>query len=442
MKKICIAMLVFVLYGQACQSPIDTELDDGLTEAIERVSRTGYADYFILADSEDHESLPNQDPDNPITKEKVKLGQMLFFETGLAQNPIYDNCYETYSCATCHVPAAGFLPGRAQGIGDGAVGFGINGDTRIMQNGYEENELDAQGTRPLSSLNVTYMTNTLWSGLFGANGVNKGTEANWIGLAEVNHTGYIGLEAQNIEGFDLHRLAINDHVLDDYGYRTMFDAAFQDFPLEERYSPTTASFAISAYVRTLITNKAPFQDWLKGDYNALTVDQKEGALLFFGKGQCYYCHNGPSFSSMNFHALGTRDMYEFGGLNTSEDDPRNLGRGMFTGEESDMYRFKVPQLYNLKDYVTFFHGSSKTSVREVVEFKVKAESENPHVTADMLSSIFRPVDLTEEEKTQLVDFLENALHDKDVERYMPESILSGNCFPNNDTVSRENLGCN
>ena len=434
-----VAMFLIFSCTENIYNPID--IDEKLIESIERASKTGSADYFILASSTDYANLPNQDPHNPITQEKVELGQMLFFEPGLAQNPVEENCRETYSCSSCHVPSRGFLPGRMQGIADGAIGFGDQGSRRVIQFGYDESELDAQGTRPLSILNVTYMTNTLWSGLFGADGVNEGTEANWKGLAEVNHTGYIGLEAQNIEGFDLHRLDINDRVLDDFGYREYFDRAFADLPVEDRYTPETASFAMGAFLRTVISNEAPFQDYLKGNTEALSLDEKKGALLFFGKARCYSCHNSPSFSSMSFHALGTQDMYEIGGLNTSSDDPRNLGRGMFTGKDEDMHCFKVPQLYNVGAYTHFFHGSSKTSLEDLVDFKVAAVSENPHVENERLSNLFKPLDLDEAEKHYLVEFLRYSLHDKGVERYMPSSVLSGFCFPNNDIMSRREMNC-
>ncbi len=418
-----------------------TYIDYRLTTAIERISGNGDLDYYIFPDSENYSALPNQDPANPVTREKVELGRLLFFETGLAQIPLSSNCYETYSCSSCHLPTAGFLPGRIQGIADGAGGYGYNGEFRYIRTGYTEEDLDAQGTRPMNPMNSGYSTNTLWSGAFGATGVNIGTEEHWTGLAEVNHTGYMGLEAQNIEAFSLHRLDINDHVLDDYAYRELFDKAFPDFEENKRYSATTTSFALGAFLRSFLANKAPFQDWLKGDSEALTIDQKEGAMLFFGKARCYSCHSGPAFNSMNFHALGTPDMYESGGLNTGADDPRNLGRGMFTGQEEDMHKFKVPQLYNLKDYAMYFHGSSKTSLREVIDFKMKAQSENPHVIDNRLSSLFYPVELTEEEISQLIDFLSNGLYDPHTKRYVPESLPSGNCFPNNDEISQEQLGC-
>lgn len=419
------------------------DIDEQLLERLDRVSGSGSSDYFILVEPTDYANLPNQDPHNPITKEKIDLGQLLFFEPGLAQNPIKDNCYETYSCSSCHVPASGFLPGRMQGIADGAIGFGHDGSRRVVQFGYEEEELDAQGTRPMTVMNVAYMTNTLWSGLFGASHVNEGTEASWTGLAEVNHTGYIGLEAQNIEGFDLHRLEINERVLDTFGYRELFDQAFSDLPVEKRYTPETASFAMGAFLRTILTNDAPFQNYLKGDKNAISLEEKKGALLFFGKARCFVCHNSPSLSNMEFHALGTADMYNFGGLNTSKDDPRNLGRGMFTGKEEDNYKFKVPQLYNVADYTHFFHGSSKTSLEEVVDFKVRAQSENIQVSNDRLSTSFKALELDEAEKFYLVEFLRHALRDPNlVEKYKPSSVRSGKCFPNDDVMSKKDLNCN
>ncbi len=420
----------------------DKNLDNKLLEALELASPNGHFFHFILADENKLEHLPNQDPANPITHEKVKLGKFIFFETGLAQDAKDASCYQTYSCGTCHVPESGFLPGRIQGIADGAEGFGFRGSTRIVLNNYTEDALDAQGVRPLTVLNVAYMTNTLWSGLFGAHHVNEGTEDVWVGtLPEVNHLGFIGLESQNIEGVKLHRMSVNEHVLNDFGYRALFDAAFPDIDPTERYSEKTISFALGAYLRTLLTTRAPFQKWLKGDRNALTDQQKQGALLFFGEARCYKCHNSPALSSMNFHALGTKDLYLQGGVNTSADDPRNLGRGMFTGNPADNYRFKVPQLYNLKDYATFFHGSSKQTIEEVLDFKIKAQSENDRVSQDKLSPLFQPLDLDETAKLALVDFLRNALYDPDFNRFVPHAVPSGLCFPNNDLQSRSDLGC-
>jgi cytochrome c peroxidase len=437
--SVVFSLIVVMTLILSCAKQHEPTLDEELEEAIISGSRTGSLDYFIFPEEGEFDKLPNQDPANPLTPEKAKLGQLLFFEPGLAQNPSQEICYETYSCSSCHIPSRGFLPGRMQGIADGAVGFGNFGTRRLLADGYSEDEIDAQGTRPMTVMNVTYMTNTLWSGTFGANDKNVGTEYAWTGLAEVNHTGYAGLEAQNIEGFDLHRLEINDRVLYDFGYAALFDEAFPDIPKEQRYTPETASFAMGAFLRSILTNQAPLQQYLKGDRGALSEQQKRGAKLFFGKANCIACHNSPSFSNMQFFALGTADMYQFGGLNTSADDPRNRGRGMFTGREEDNYKFKVPQLYNLKEYASFFHGSSKYSIADVLDFKMEAKSENPNVSDEDVA--LNSFSLSKQQRSDLLDFLTNALYDNDMERYLPRYVLSGYCFPNNDDMSKEDMGC-
>lgn len=443
MKKTLILATLFIFLLNSCdQDKLDNPLDARLMESLDQVAATGSYEYFKFPESNNYEALPNQDPHNPITADKVNLGKMLFHETGLGTGALYSISDETYSCATCHLASAGFTPGRMQGLADGGLGFGTH--RQLLSTSYTSPEVDAQGLRPLSILNVTYVTNTLWSGIFGAKGVNVGTEDVWgiDPISAVNFEGLEGLEAQNIEGLEIHRMEITEKVLDEYGYRELFDSSFPDVPEEERYTLTTASFALGAYLRTVLANEAPFQRWLKGESNALTDPQKRGALLFLDKARCSKCHNGPSFSSMEFHALGTKDLYLFGdALNTSETDERNHGRGFFTRNPEDMYKFKVPQLYNLKDYTHFFHGSSKTTLREVMEFKIRAHSENANVDNSVLSPKFIPLTLSETEINELIDFLENGLRDPNLERYVPDELPSGNCFPNNDAFSRIELGC-
>lgn len=256
-----VALALCILHS--CADDIKGSLNSDLRKAIVESSKSGDLDHYIMPESDEFDALPNQDPNNPITHDKVLLGQQLFFETGLAQNPNQKDSYETYSCATCHIPEKGFLPGRIQGIADGGRGFGDNGSFRTIAPTYLEEEVDAQGNRPLTVMNVTFSTNTTWSGAFGANDQNIGTEEHWQGFAEVNHTGFVGLEAQNIEGLHLHRMEINDKVLYEYGYAELFDKAFEDISLSERYTAITASFAISAYLRTILTNRTPISRFLK-----------------------------------------------------------------------------------------------------------------------------------------------------------------------------------
>ncbi len=106
-----------------------------------------------------------------------------------------------------------------------------------------------------------------------------------------------------------------------------------------------------------------------------------------------------------------------------------------------MHKFKVPQLYNMKDIGFYFHGSSKRSLREVVEYFNDGIPENPNVPKSQITSLFHPLNLTEKEIDDLVEFLEDGLYDPDLKRYKPQQVLSGKCFPNNDLASQIDLGC-
>ncbi len=442
MNRVLLILVVLTIFFVSCskdQMYVSSEQDYELENLL---NQQGGKDQFILPTSNDFGNIP-QDPENPISAEKVALGKLLFYETGLALAPMHPSGTETYSCASCHVPTAGFRPGRPQGIADGGIGFGDNGEGRTLNSNYSVEEPDVQGVRPLSVLNVAFVTNTAWNGRFGGGNQNEGTEDLWTeekGTA-VNHLGFKGLESQNIEGLHLHRMVVTKEVLDDLGYTPLFDTAFDDVEEADRYSPQSASFAISAYLRTLISNEAPFQEWLRGEKSAMTEQEKMGANLFFGKANCSTCHRGVSLNGDNFYALGVDDLYKAGGINTSADDIKNLGRGEFTGRQEDMFKFKVPQLYNLGDAPFYFHGASKETLEEVVDYFNEAIPENFNVPPTQISGGFSPLNLTEEEKSDLVAFLKNGLRDPNLDRYVPDAVLSGNCFPNNDPFSQTDLGC-
>lgn len=439
---ITVLVLSFLVSCTQDQTTDTLEIDVRLRNSIAEASETGDADYYILPSSDDLANIP-QDPKNPLTKAKVELGRQMFYETGLAQDALKESGMGTYSCSSCHLPSAGFRPGTAQGIADGGVGFGFNGDGRVRNTEYREDEIDVQSARPLSLINVAYVTNTSWNGQFGSTGVNVGTENVWHEneALELNELGFHGLETQNIDGLIVHRMSINKEVFDQFGYTAMFDDAFPDVEEENRYGLVQASQAISAYLRTVLADQAPFQQWLKGDENAMSTSEKEGAALFFGKARCSNCHFRPNLGSLEFHALGVKDMYQSPSFDAAESDRRNLGRGGFTLNEEDNYKFKVPQLYNMDDAPFFFHGSSKRTLEEVIDYKIEAVSENSNVSNDRLSSVFKPINLNEEERSNLLLFLKTSLRDPNLERHMPTEVLSGQCFPNNDPQSIMDLGC-
>lgn len=444
MKFVYTVLVAGILIWCSCKhDSFYDALEADLRDLVASRAATGSGDYFILPQSDDFANIPQSEA-NPLTAEKVALGKLLFFEPCFAVEAKEAQNIGTFTCASCHVPTAGFRPNRIQGIADGAFGFGEKGEARYKLPIYKDSEIDAQGARPLAVINTAYSVNSMWNGSFGHNGANVGTESRW-GVSDsatvINHERLGSLEGQNIAGLKVHRLLINRDLVEFYGYKPYFDAAFPDIPEDERYNRKTASFAISAYLRTLLTNEAPFQHWLKGDKNALSEEEKRGALLFFGKAGCYRCHHDPNLGAMEFHALGVLDLFENGGLKTDINDPRNQGRGGFTGKTEDLYKFRVPQLYNMADSGPYFHGSSKKSLGEVLEYFNNGMKENARVPQSQISPFFHPLNLEAHELRQLAAFLANGLRDPNLQRYVPEKVVSGFCFPNNDPISRQQMNC-
>jgi len=272
-KKFWIAIIALGLMLACTQDrmPELISLDLDLEDLIEKAAPNNAGmDFYILPDETDLLSIPQDSLKNPLTPSKVELGKFLFYETGFATKAKNESGMGTFSCATCHIPEAGFKPGSFQGVADGGEGFGINGEDRRRKIDYLEEDLDVQAIRPLSLLNVAYVKNTTWNGRFGREGSNFGTEDFWIEKDGTfrNVLGFEAIETQNFEGLETHRIEISKELIDAFGYTELFDAAFPDLPEDERYSNHGGSLAISAYIRTLLSNKAPFQNWLKGNRNA------------------------------------------------------------------------------------------------------------------------------------------------------------------------------
>lgn len=439
-----ILLPILILYGCENSGP-GTGSDDLDSQLISQLLIVGGSEGLraFQMPEEGYYGLIPQDRRNPITPEKVELGRLLFHETGLGSAPVKTVGAFTYSCATCHSAEAGFQAGIVQGIGEGGSGFGVNGSGRVPMAGYQNLELDVQPIRSPSILNVAYQELMLWNGQLGATGENIGTETNWtFGTPkEANFLGYEGVETQAIAGMTVHRMEVDSNFVEQKNYKALFDAAFPGEDLYRRYTKITAGLAIAAYERTVMPREAPFQRWISGDLDAMTDKQKEGALLFFGKANCVSCHNGPALNSMEFYALGMKDLEGAGTYGVGVDDSTRLGRGGFTQKVADYYKFKVPQLYNLKDSPFYGHGGSITRLRDVVSYKNTAIPENEQVPESQLAGEFAPLDLLESDVDAITEFLQEGLYDPSLKRYVPEEVLSGFCFPNNDSQSRMDLGC-
>jgi len=166
-------------------------------------------------------------------------------------------------------------------------------------------------------------------------------------------------------------------------YRAQFRQVFDGPPTKQR-----VALAIDAYVRKLTTPNSPFDRYVAGDQRALTEAQKRGLVLFVGKADCAMCHRGPAFADDQFHALGI----------TGND----AGRFKVTGVEADRYTFKTPTLRNVELTAPYMHDGSVSTLRGVIDlYNAGGGRQRPK------STLLRKLDLTEQEKSDLVAFLES-----------------------------------
>jgi cytochrome c peroxidase len=459
-KKILLIAISGVLMLSSCrkEKEIDVvaesspEYDQALKDAIMGATQGIGESALILPEETQYSQIP-QDPLNPITAAKVELGKFLFHETQIASEAKYTEGMSTFSCSSCHFAQAGFFSNVPQGVSDGGVGFGVAGEGRVFNPNYSLDSLDLVNNRTPSILNTAYQKVMLYNGQFGAEGVNNGTENLWPPNTPIwnNQFGHEGVETQAIAGLTVHRMMVDEEFCETYpAYEQMFNDAFPDWPQQTRISQRTAGLAVAAYERTVLPNKAPFQDWLKGDTEAMSPSEKRGAILFFGEANCFKCHNGPGLNKSmptgegdtEFYALGFNNLIEGPRVHLTVAQPTEaLGRGSFTQDPDDYYTFKTPQLYNLADSPFYGHGSSFTSVRDVVEYKNNAVAQNPQVPTTQLDEEFVPLGLTSQQVTDITNFIELSLHDDDLMRYVPIELPTGNCFPNNDLQAQIDQGC-
>jgi cytochrome c peroxidase len=168
--------------------------------------------------------------------------------------------------------------------------------------------------------------------------------------------------------------------------------------------------ALGAFERTIVTDNSPYLRYLGGDKSALSRQQKDGLLLFFGKANCDQCHGGPMFSDFGFHALGVAD-------NPSHPDGTDAGK-------DDLYQFRTPTLHNATLTGPYMHNGMFATLRDVVNFKNAGVSENQNVGAGLLDPNFTPLNLTDEEIDDLVAFL-RSLTDTDFDQTAPTTVPSG-----------------
>ena len=306
------------------------------------------------------EALPDTPPipkDNPMTKEKIELGKMLYFDPRLSKTG-------TVSCTSCH---------NVMGAGDDnrAVSVGIDGKV---------------GTRS---------SPTVWNSAFLS-------VQFWDGRAKSLEEQAKGPIENPVEMGATHQLVV-DRISKIKEYQDRFKKVFGG---RKPVTIDNVAKAIAAYERTLITPNSPFDRYMKGDKKAMTEEQIKGMQKFQEIG-CVSCHSGPNFAGPMLPE-GQGFFMKFPTFPGTEYEKKyklteDTGRHSVTGAEADKHMWRVPTLRNVALTAPYFHNGSVKTLDEAVRVMAKTQLNR---------------DLTNTEVKQLVAFLK-ALTGEFPEQTMP-----------------------
>jgi cytochrome c peroxidase len=325
--------------------------------------------------------------DNPQTPDKIALGDKLFNDKRFSSTG-------EVSCATCHDPAKGFTDSPL------VVSEGIN---------------KLRGTR-----NAPTVINSAYFKLFFWDGRSLDMEdqaqhpiVNPVEMGLVNHDPVLKIVRTD----------------PDYSarFKKVFNKEGQQITMKE------VQQAIASFERTIVSGDSPFDRWhYGGDEKAVSEQVKRGFDVFLNKGRCVSCHTMEQdyalFTDNRFHNIGV-------GINRIQDEvpkfapafltakaagtdvdkavltnPKasELGRFAVTETLDELGAFKTSTLRNVAVTAPFMHDGSLKTLRDVVEHYNNGgiTNKNDRVN-DFLSGGIRPLNLTDDEISDLVAFLES-----------------------------------
>jgi cytochrome c peroxidase len=263
-------------------------------------------------------SMPS--PDNPITPEKVKLGNMLFWESRISVD-------RTISCAKCHPLSL----------------YAVDGLRKSVGNNCKENPRNDP-----TVFNAASQISEHWIG-------------NRTSVEDQAKQALIGPPSFGMPNYE----SVEKILKSMKGYVAMFREAFPN----EKDPVTVDNFAkaVGAFERTLVT-PGPFDDFMQGNASALTPQQMRGLTTFMDTG-CMTCHFGPYVGGQMYQKFGVFEPY----AKYTKSQIIDEGRFAVTKNPSDKFVFKVPVLRNVAETAPYFHDGSVDRLADAVVIMAKIQ---------------------------------------------------------------------
>jgi cytochrome c peroxidase len=381
----------------------------------------------------------------------VRLGRALMFDKILSGN-------RDIACATCHLPAFATGDSRSLSIGAGGSGLGpershpegifiprnspalfnLASPRHLFWDGRVE--IDARGRfhTPAGTQLTRAMTRVFEFGPISAQPMFPVTSR-----AEMR--GESGNELAAIPDTDVGAIwaALMRRLGAIPEYRRMFEAAYPSTRFEQM-TFAHASNAIAGFLVSELTfANAPWDRFLRGQDDALTPRQLEGARSFLTL-KCSICHTGATLSDDDFHNVAVPQLGPGEGNGTGGRD--DFGRMNVTGNPVDQYRFRTTPLRNVELTAPYGHDGAIVSLRDFVEHYSESDKKlfaydpsqlEPALQETVLDNsaailatrdtLLAGVVLTPEVVDKLMDYLSALTDDRarNLSRLVPHRVPSG-----------------
>lgn len=284
------------------------------------------------------------------------LGRVLFYDTRLSVN-------NAVSCGSCHKQAVGFA------------------DDARFSRGFEGRLTDrnSPGFNALSPSGFLF-----WDG-------REQQLSNLMMRPITNHV------EMGIEDMDALRVKLTNTAY----YRNLFTQTFGD----ELVSTERIATALTLFVFSVGINENSMPVITGGDEN-LTAEELQGKVLFDTKYNCGSCHLGGG--NTGYGGGGMNGRMEDIGLDATYTDK---GRGAITGRQTDMGKFKVPNLTNVALTAPYMHDGRYNTLEEVIDHYSTGINTSPNLSAvlrqnqmDSTSPAMK-MNITAVEKRAIIAFL-------------------------------------
>ena len=185
--------------------------------------------------------------------------------------------------------------------------------------------------------------------------------------------------------------------------------------------------ALASYIVKLEASHAPFDEFVAGDTEALSFSAQRGLKNFIGDGGCLRCHFGPWFTDGAFHSVGVGPLdggplqdsgragaieklksSQFSAGGKHSDDSMSMRAVIskhIAKRREDWGAFRTPSLRNVAETAPFMHAGQLKTLDDVLEHYSTLEN---FVSADHhRETILKPLNLTKEQKNDLIAFLKS-----------------------------------